>query len=60
MKNLSEHDQRIMMTLRAKNRFLTMKAMTQYQNKMKAQQKKTKIDIKEEDLVLIKNKTRNN
>jgi hypothetical protein len=28
MKNLSKHDQKIMITLRAKNRFLTIKAMT--------------------------------
>ncbi len=61
MKNLSEHAQEIMMTLRAKNRIITLKILTRYQNEKEFKQKSLIEDrIKEKDLILIKNKVRNN
>ncbi len=60
MKNLSDHEQRLMMILKVENRFLTLKTMIQYQNKKKILQKKTKNVISEDDLILIKNKVRDN
>ncbi len=60
MKNLSNHEQRMMMTLRTENRFLALKTMTQYQDKIEERQKKNKNTIKKDDLILIKNKMRDN
>jgi hypothetical protein len=39
MKNLLEHEQNMMMTLRIENKFLTLKALTQYQNNKEVNQK---------------------
>jgi hypothetical protein len=60
MKNLSNHEQRMMMTLKTKNRFLALKAMIQYQDKIETQQKNNKNTIKERNLILIRDKVRNN
>jgi hypothetical protein len=60
MKNLSEHAQNIMMTTKAKNRILTLKIMTRYQDEKKSKQKERKNKIKKENLILIRNKIRNN
>jgi hypothetical protein len=60
MKNLFEHAQNITMTTRAKNKVLTLKIMIRYQNEKKSKQKKHKSRIKTEDLMLVKNKIRDN
>jgi hypothetical protein len=60
MKNLSSHEQSMLMTLREKNRFLTLKTMTQYQNKRESQQDEVRDTINERNLMLIRNKARNN
>jgi hypothetical protein len=49
-----------MTTLRIENRFLALKTMTQYQDKIEMRQKKNKNMIKKDDLILIKNKIRDN
>jgi sulfur relay (sulfurtransferase) DsrF/TusC family protein len=50
-----------MMTLRAENRILTLKILTRYQDEKEFKQKSLIKDrIKEEDLILVKNKVRDN
>ncbi len=50
-----------MTVLRAENRILALKTMTRYQNERKIKQKSTNEKrIKKEDLILIKDKVRNN
>jgi hypothetical protein len=39
MKNLSEHAQNVIMTTRTKNKILTLKIMTRYQDEKKANKK---------------------
>ncbi len=60
MKNFSKHAQNVMMILRTKNRILALKVMTRYQDEKKSKQKKHKDKIKKKDLMLIKNKVRDN
>jgi hypothetical protein len=60
MKNLFEHAQNIMMTMRTENRILALKIMTRYQNKKESKQKKRKNSVKKKDLILVKDKIRDN
>ncbi len=62
MKTLSNHAQNIMITLKAKNRILILEIMIKYQNKKEDEEKKRENEskIKKEDLVLIKDKIKNN
>jgi hypothetical protein len=62
MKNLSEHAQNIMMSLRAENRILALEMMTRYQDEREKKNERKNRDerIKKEDLVLIRNKIRDN
>jgi hypothetical protein len=60
MKNFSEHAQNVMMILKAKNRILALEIMTRYQNEKESKQQKHKNKITKEDLVLIRDKVRDN
>jgi hypothetical protein len=62
MKRLSNHAQNIMIILRAENKILALKIMIKYQNKKKNEEKKQKSDdrIKKKNLVLIKDKVKDN
>jgi hypothetical protein len=46
------------MTLRAKNRILTLKTIARYQNTFETKQKQHRATFRKEDLILIKNKTK--
>jgi hypothetical protein len=48
------------MLTKTKNKILTLKIMTRYQNEKKNKQKEHKNKIKERNLMLVKNKVKNN
>jgi hypothetical protein len=60
MKNFSKHAQNVMMILKTKNRILALKVMTRYQDEKESKQKKHKDKIKKKDLMLIRNKIKDN
>ncbi len=60
MKNLSKHAQNLTMILRAENRILILKVMTKYQDEKENKQMKRKSNLKKRDLILIRDKVRDN
>ncbi len=62
MKNLFDHAQNVMIALRAKNKILILEIMIRYQNKKESEEKEheSKRKIKKENLVLVRNKVRDN
>jgi hypothetical protein len=60
MKKLLEHAQSVMMILRTKNRIFALKIMTRYQDEKESKQQEHKNKIKEKNLMLIRDKFRDN
>lgn len=60
MKKLSAYEQEMMMTLRAENRILALETMIRYQNIVETMQKSHKATFQEGDLVLMRDKARDN
>lgn len=62
MKNLFDHAQNVMITLRAKNKILILEIMIRYQNKKESEKKEHESErkIKRKNLVLIRDKVKDN